>query len=398
MKIPCLIIAMIWLCFLSESAAQTNAQNSFSEPISEQPQEIASPEKEKKPKPAFELIAAGEVEKVKEKLKEEGLDFYAHNDVGETALTLAIQNEDVEMVKLLAKEAVINLKNEEGETPLTLAIKKGNLEIISLVAKRAKASLKNNFGEAPLFLAVEQNDLFLMEELIEKGAEVNRKSNGATPLSHATRGNNFKAAAYLVKAGAVPNQPNDNGNIPLFIAIDNGFDVLAGMLITKSPDPVEDANWRTEIDERLLNIAIVKSHPEIVKILLNAGAEANDLDYFENSALHIAAAVGEVEIAQILLQYGVELNGRNLKGETPLMVAAKNGQGGLVQFLIQNGADPKLRDYRGYSVQDSFDLGSTNKGENSKLKPSVLSKNNQPKEFDSAKESASISNFPGANN
>ncbi len=353
MRFLCLIFLTI-IC-LSQNAF---AQNQITEKEKSQDQpnpQVEQLEESKEPKPIFELIASGDLQEVKKMLKD-SIDYYNHNQDGETALTVAIKNDDVEMVKLLVRDAVINLKNKEGETPLTLAIKRGNPEIIRLVCRRAKGSLKNNLGETPLYLAVEREDLFLVEELIQKGAKIDRKSNGITALAHAASLNNFKAVGYLLKEGATVNLPNDNGDIPLFIAIDNGYDIVAGILINKSKDPISDVNWRTKIDETLLNIAIVKSHPEIVKILLNAGAYFESLDYFENSALHIAAREGNNEILSILINHGVELNARNLKGETPLMLAAKAEKSYTVNYLVEQGADPGLKDYQGYCVSQQYNI------------------------------------------
>ena len=132
------------------------------------------------------------------------------------------------------------------------------------------------------------------------------------------------------------------------------------MLINKSKDPEKDVNWRTKIDETLINIAIVKSHPEIVKILINFGANVTSLDYFDNSALHIAAETGNIEIISILLQNGVEVDSKNLRGETPAMLAGKAGKSSAVEFLVRNGADPDIKDYQGYSVRQNFDVGHLN--------------------------------------
>ena len=389
MRFLCLILLTVFC--LSQMAFSQNitTEDDNSQQSTEQTAKSKKSLEPEEPKPIFELIAAGEVDEVK-KLLRDSVDYYNHNTDGETALTIAIKNDDVDMVKLLVKEAVINLKNKEGETPLTLAIKKGNYEIIRLVCRRAKGSLKNDFGETPLYLAVESEDLFLVEELIRKGADVNRRSNGITPLAHATELNNFKAVGYLLKEGAIANRPNDNGDIPLYIAIDNGFDIVAGILINKSADAISDVNWRTKIDETLLNIAIVKSHPEIVKILLNAGANFITLDYFENSALHIAAKEGNIEITSILINHGVEINARNLKGETPLMLAAKASKRSTVQYLIDQGADPNLKDYQGYCVSSELNLSPSTGQQESSNQSSILTNYKQTGNYNNEQTTSSI--------
>ena len=114
----------------------------------------------------FGAVASGSADDVEQMIDDGKVDYYRFNANGETALTQAIQNDDVEMTELLVKEAIINLKNEAGETPLTLAIQKQNEDVIRLVMKRAKASLKNDKGDAPLFLALANKDLYLLQTLI----------------------------------------------------------------------------------------------------------------------------------------------------------------------------------------------------------------------------------------
>lgn len=297
----------------------------------------------------FAGVTSGNTESVENMIDEGKVDYYRYNEDGETALTQAIKNEDIEMTQLLVKEAIINLKNDEGETPLTLAIKKQNDEIIPLVMKRAKASLKNNLGEAPLFLALENKNLHLLQQLIKNGADVDRLSNGISPLAHAVRLNNYRAVGYLIRNGASPNQPNDNGDIPLYLAIKNGHDVIAGILINKSVDAYSDVNWFNPIGDPLLNIAAAKGNTELIRMLVEAGASVNEIDHEENTPLHIAAFNGNDKAITLLMTYESDINFRNLKGSTPLMLAAMNAQNGTYNMLVEYGASESIKDYLGYS-------------------------------------------------
>lgn len=297
----------------------------------------------------FGAVSSGNTETVETMIDEGKVDYYRFNANGETALTQAIQNDDVEMTKLLAEEAIINLKNEAGETPLTLAIKKQNEDIIRLVMKRAKASLKNDLGEAPIFLALVNKDLYLLQQLIKNGADVNRKSNGITPIAHAVELNNYRAVGYLIRNGATPNLPNDNGEIPLFLAIKEGHDVIAGILINKSEDAFADVNWFNAIGDPLLNIAAANGNTELIRMLVEAGASVDEIDHVENTPLHIAAANGQAKAVTLLLTYDADLNYRNLKGATPIMLAAMNGQKQTYNMLVEYGANENIKDYLGYT-------------------------------------------------
>lgn len=314
--------------------------------------------KAKKPKKnsygyQFEAINSGDISRI-ESMRNDSIHYYRKNDVGETALTLAILNQDVAMVEVLTQKAVINLKNDEGESPLTLAIKNGNLAIINLVAKRAKTSLKNDVGETPLYLAIELDDLYLLETLISKGAKINRKSNGITPLARAAELNNPKAVAFLIKNNAKISEPNDNGDTPLYIAIQKGHDIVAGILISKSEDASGDCNWKNKIGTPLLHLAASNGNAEIVRILIRNGGEVDATDYMENTALCIAAELGKESVIRALIQNNANIDHQNLKGDTPLMLASAHKNDGAVTLLLESGADATIMNYLGYAAADFY--------------------------------------------
>lgn len=351
-----------------ESTTETTAKEDFftenntpetpNTPNTDTPQSIKKTKKSRKNgyEHQFEAISSGNCDRVKGMLKD-SIHYYRKNDKGETALTLAIEKQDVAMVEALTKRAVINLKNEVGETPLTLAIKNGNLEIIKLVAKRAKAALKNNAGEAPLFLAIELDNLYLLETLISKGASINRKSNGITPLARAAELNKPNVVAFFIKNGANINTPNANGDTPLYIAINKGHDTIAGMLLSKSEDASGEANWENKIGTPLLHIASSNGNAELVRVLVRYGSEVDATDYMDNTALCLAAELGHLEVIRALVQHNANINHQNLKGDTPLLLASANHQDAAVNLLLESGADATTMNYSGYVAADFYSEG-----------------------------------------
>ena len=344
-----------------EDTSNTNSQNA-----SANAEEQAVPTIDYNQRSFHDAIRTGQIEATKKMLKDSA-DYYHHYGDGESALTAAILTNNIEMVSLLEKKAVINLKNKSGETPLTLAIKHGNKAIIDIILRRAKAGLKNKAGEAPLFLAIDLKDFNLLQKLIDKGADVNRKSNGVTPLSKAVELNDYKLVGFLIKNGAIANQANDDGEIPLYLATKNGYEIAAGILIAKSPDPYSDANWTSLIGETLLNIATENGSMEIVNLLIRTGAEVNAADYLENTALCLAAAKGYDELIALLLQNEAEINHRNLKGETPLIIASEMKNTSTIRLLLDRGANPNMRNYRGYAAADYHPLAESYRPEQKQL-------------------------------
>ena len=65
-------------------------------------------------------------------------------------------------------------------------------------------------------------------------------------------------------------------------------------------------------------------HHEIVKILLDNGAEIEITDYqFHDVTSFVSSDNGHREIVKILLDNGAEIEAKNKKGMTPLLSAAK---------------------------------------------------------------------------
>lgn len=301
----------------------------------------------------FAAVERGDVELAQTMLPDVRLPYYQHNNQGETLLTLAIKEGQYEMVKWLCEDAVINLKNEDGETPLTLAIKSRNMGIIDQVLVRAKADLPNNYDESPLMLAVSYGyETVFLKKLTDLGANPNRLSNGVTPLSRAVAKENITSAAMLVRAGADPSLPNENGQIPLYQAVQLNHSVLAGVLLHRSPQPAADANWHTPVGQTLTNMALAQENTALLRVLVEKGANVNSVDYLENTPLHLAAERGMQEAVTLLLENGAYADAINIMGTTPIMAAAQRGHDNIASQLAQAGADPELRDYSGIAAND----------------------------------------------
>lgn len=77
-----------------------------------------------------------------------------------------------------------------------------------------------------------------------------------------------------------------------------------------------------EIDARnrkgysALMLAAYHGHVEVVRYLLNRGADANTADNGGNTVLMGAAFKGDVEVARLLVQAGADIGARNAKGRT----------------------------------------------------------------------------------
>ena len=84
---------------------------------------------------------------------------------------------------------------------------------------------------------------------------------------------------------------------------------------------------------------------ELVKILLEMGANVHASDTAGNTPLHWAARLGQLEIVRILLEHGADGSRKNQAGETALLVAARSAAWDgprIAQLLLDAGAEADL--------------------------------------------------------
>ena len=79
---------------------------------------------------------------------------------------------------------------------------------------------------------------------------------------------------------------------------------------------------------------------------MKKGTDINTRNKYRQTPLHLAATGGHIEIVRLLLEKGADINARDIKG-TPLHWAASRGHLEVVRWLVENGADINARDEDG---------------------------------------------------
>jgi len=85
--------------------------------------------------------------------------------------------------------------------------------------------------------------------------------------------------------------------------------------------------------------AVRSGRLELVKILVDNGADVNKGAFMDGSPLIEASKLGYLDIAKYLVQNGADVNIHVETDETPLIQAAWKGHLDIVKFLIKEGAD-----------------------------------------------------------
>lgn len=107
-----------------------------------------------------------------------------------------------------------------------------------------------------------------------------------------------------------------------------------------------------------LGLAAFFGRPEVLKLLLNEGADPNapSRNAMKVTPLHSAAANREpalsLRMVETLLRAGANPNVQQHGGWTPLQQAAAHGHAGMVELLLSHGADPAMKSDDGSTASD----------------------------------------------
>ncbi|MGW7671582.1 ankyrin repeat domain-containing protein [Streptomyces sp. NPDC054775] len=123
----------------------------------------------------------------------------------------------------------------------------------------------------------------------------------------------------------------------LDLAVTNNHKSVVRVLLDAGADTEQVVG---EYQESLpLRFAATRGMKEIVHLLLAAGARPDGrLDEQQSTALAAAASQGYPEIVEDLLNYGACVNGLNTPMSNPVGSAAYSGEVGVVRLLLKRGA------------------------------------------------------------
>jgi ankyrin repeat protein len=107
-------------------------------------------------------------------------------------------------------------------------------------------------------------------------------------------------------------------------------------------------NWRDgDFRETLIHYAVRAEHLDVVKVLVERGADINMGDNDELTPLHKSAYRGLTEISEYLISKGANISAEDRRGVTPLHLAAARGHNKVMELLLAKGAEINTADKDG---------------------------------------------------
>lgn len=337
----------------------------------------------------------GNIDEVREILNKKGLfskriEVDTKDEKGKAAITHASENGHTNLVKLLVDFGTnVNIKDNYGVTPLAYAVGNKHFdtfdyllesgaeidsrqdngwttlfeiccnsrdeEIVErLLDAGANPNADDGTGSTPLIQAACTGEAQIVKLLIDAGADVNAKPSGLpTTLVEAITSQHIDVLKLLLEAGADVNAQDDEGKTPLMIAEAEGSLEIMKLLLTAGADPnlidaegkavlrhavssiygYQETFKKDEPDDKTWARKTIEDHINIVKLLLDNGADVNQSDNNGITALMFASVGDDVNLVKILIEAGADLNLKNINGYTALMLAEKNNKTEIAQIL-----------------------------------------------------------------
>lgn len=232
------------------------------------------------------------------------------------------------------------LKNVVDHTKGVLEQKLGNAEAVDAedTSRHSPDALDQppDFTVAKALFAVGKNDWDTVREYLAFNPEFARAHdwNDLSMLHKAAQYGRIEITQLLLEHGACPDGLyNHKTPLHFAVSVDN--------LWVKANLKEDFAAYQTR-------------RRDVVKLLLDAGAELNIFDDHGETPLHTAARMGLGGVMQLMLERGVDINlltaveeeGSPYAGRTPLLVVAKTSKNPkVIEFLLKQGADPNVQDH-----------------------------------------------------
>jgi len=311
---------------------------------------------------------------------DQGLALDSKDDEGNGIFNYATKKGNVDFLKLLIEKGVDykNL-NKDGANAFLFAAQggRGYSNPLSVYKYLKGLGLNPNMvtheGYTPLHrLAYNNSDPAIFELFLSAGADVNQKDvDGNTPFLNAASRNQLDMVKLLSEDVNNFNTTNNKGQTALMLAVENNDPEVVRYLLEKGADPLMTDKagnsltyyWAASFDSRKIDTFDKKR-----KLLNQKGLKFNKVQAEGNTLYHLAAKNNDLALAKHMESLDIDINAVNSEGLTALHLAAmKADDDKLMKYLISKGADVKIKTSFEESVYDLADENELLQKQNTQL-------------------------------
>lgn len=226
----------------------------------------------------------------------------------------------------------------------------GNLSDVKRLVRKHGVSVNIKFAEdlTPLIVAVRDGHIDIAAYLIRHGADVNAVNNrGLTPLMLAAERKRVDIVRLLLgSTDILVNKATVEGWSALARAASKGPIEVLRVLLDAGADP----NLKLKPEAAPLLRAAMGGHRDAVRFLMGEGANLNGARDAARRVLLGASVSGRADVVRCLIAIGVDLNATGKGGQTALVRATDSDKIEVVQTLLDHGADMNVSDDRGQTA------------------------------------------------
>ena len=315
--------------------------------------------------------AEGGHDKVVRYLIDKGADLAATDGERRTPLIWAMKDnpDNIRVMEtILSYESALGVTTDR-ELALNAAIFSNSIRLVKMLLDHGAKVTGTSWDVPPPVVAAvySQCSLDIIELLIRHGADVSAPDYKLkSPLFMAAYLGRIETIRFLLDKGADKTAPDKDGRVPLHMAARNGHLEAVGLLLcddiySKAAHDSESAQFpedRAKVDvaddegitplmTAVMSIPkgeqlAIAGHAKFIKYFLEKGADSNgNQGYRGDPPLHVASGKGKVDIVKLLINHGANIDRKARNNVTALHVAAQAGHVEIVGLLLQKGAKLK---------------------------------------------------------
>ncbi|MBI3395869.1 MAG: ankyrin repeat domain-containing protein, partial [Spirochaetia bacterium] len=287
-------------------------------------------------------------------LLQHGVDVNAVGANGYTPLTLALSHDrtlDTARMLLDAGAKIRHGANHKNPLFELIAGPADDAPMALLLIKHGAPLTSKGLGNA-LYAAAWHGKTKITETLLAQGLPVDSVNyNGEeNAVIAAMAHQHYDTVKLLLLHGADPDSKERFEGSLLKQAVKSGDPSLVQLILEKRRGKHRpDTHPQTGVDVSQSGGALVtaaeKGDLPMVRLLVESGIAVDDPDAHDawgskhETPLMKAAAFGKIDVIRYLIEHGADVDARDTEGSTPVMYAAATGEREALRLLLDHGAD-----------------------------------------------------------